>query len=54
MDLLEFGFPLDFDISSNLMSVEDNHKLPKDYVEHVKYYVYEEVEHGAKLGPLEK
>ena len=34
VDLLEFGFPLDFDRSFKLMSVEDNHKSAKDYEEH--------------------
>ena len=35
VDLLEFGFPLDFDRSLKLISVEDNHKSAKDYEEHV-------------------
>ena len=52
MDLLEFGFPLDFDRSLDLISVEDNHKLAKDYEEHVEHYLQEELYHGAILGPF--
>ena len=52
VDLLEFGFPLGFDRSLNLISVEDNHKSAKDYEEHVKHYLQEELDHGATLGPF--
>ena len=45
-DLLDFGFPLDFDRYLNLVFVEDNHKLDKDYEEHVKHYLQEELNHG--------
>ena len=40
MYLLEFGFPLDFDRSLKLISVEDNHKSAKDYEEYVNHYFY--------------
>ena len=36
----------------NLISVEVNHKPAKDYEEHVKHYLQEEVDHGAILGPF--
>ena len=36
----------------NLVFVEDNHKLDKDYEEHVKHYLQEELNHGAILGPF--
>ena len=52
VDLLEFKFPLDFDRSLNLVSVEDYHKLAKEHGEHVKHYLREELDHGAILGPL--
>ena len=52
MDLLEFGFPLDFDRSLRLISVEDNHKSAKNYEEHVNHYLQEELDHGAILGPF--
>ena len=52
VDLLEFGFPLDFDRSLKLISVEDNHKSAKDYEEHVNHYLQEELDHGAILGPF--
>ena len=37
MDLLEFVFPVDFNRSLKLISVEDNHKSAKDYEDHVKH-----------------
>ena len=52
VDLLEFRFPLDFDRSVKLTSVEDNHKSAKDYEEHVKHYLQEELDHGAILAPF--
>ena len=52
VDLLEFGFPLDFDRSLKLLSVKDNHKSAIDYEEHVNHYLQEELDHGAILGPF--
>ena len=52
VDLLEFRFPLDFDRSLKLISVEDNHKSANDYEEHVNHYLQEELDHGAILGPF--
>ena len=52
MDLLEFGFPLDFDRSLKLISVEDNNNSTKDCEEHVNHYLQEELDHGAILGPF--
>ena len=51
VDLLELRFPLYFDRSFNLFSVEDNHKSAKEYEEHVKHYL-QELDHGAILGPF--
>ena len=53
VDLLEFGFPLDFDRSCDLISVEDNHKSAIDYKEHVQHYLQEELDYGAILGPFQ-
>ena len=52
MDLLEFEFPLDFDRSLKLISVEDNQKSAKDYEEHVNHYLQEDLDYGAILGPF--
>ena len=54
VDLLEFGFPLDFDRSLKLISVEDNHKSAKYYQEHVNHYLQEELDYGTILGPFKK
>ena len=52
VDLLEFRFPLDFDRSLNLVSVENNHKLAKGYENHAEHYLQGELQHGAILYPF--
>ena len=52
-NLLEYGFPLDFDRSCHLQRVESNHKSADIHVEHVKNYIQEELSHSAIIGPFE-
>ena len=53
LDLLEFGFPLDFDTNTELVSTEENHASAKQFSSHVQTYIREELKHGAILGPFE-
>ena len=52
LDLLEFGFPLDFDTTTELISTEENHTSAKQFSSHVQTYIEEELKHGAILGPF--
>ena len=52
VDLLEYGFPLDFDRDAPLMSTEENHASAKIFASHVQTYISEELKHGAMLGPF--
>ena len=51
--LLEFGFPLDFDTNTVLSSTEENHASAKQFSSHVECYIKEEIKHAAILGPYE-
>ena len=53
-DLIEFGFPLDFDRSRDLQSTLVNHASARLYPEHVDRYIQEEVGFQAMVGPLDK
>ena len=50
---MEFGFPLDFDRDSDLVSTEENHESASHFSEHVDEYIKEELSHGAMLGPFD-
>ena len=50
-DLIEFGFPLDFDRSRDLQSTFVNHASARMYPDHVDKYIEEEVGFQAMLGP---
>ena len=52
VDLLEFGFPLDFDRNLDLVSSEVNHASATKFSDHVDEYIKEELSHGAMLGPF--
>ena len=52
LDLLEFGFPLDFDTNTELISTGENHTSAKQFSSHVHTYIREELKHGAILGPF--
>ena len=50
VDLLEFGFPLDFDNNTVLTSTEENHASAEHYSSHVHTYIQEELKHGGHVG----
>ena len=50
--LLKYGFPLDFDRTSQLLPTKDNHKSALFHDSHVQKYISEELEHQAILGPF--
>ena len=52
-DLLKYGFPLDFDSASQLLSTEYNHKSAVVHDSHVQKYISEDLEHQAILGPFD-
>ena len=52
-DLIEFGFPLDFDRTRDLQSTLVNHTSARLYPDHVVRYIQEEVGFKAMLGPLD-
>ena len=54
LDLIEFGFPLDFDRSIELNSTEVNHNSALQYVDHVSKYISEEIKYGAIWGPFKE
>ena len=53
VDLLHYGFPLDFTRGSPLTSTYDNHTSALADIEHVNQYVEEELQHGAIIGPFD-
>ena len=54
LDLIRFGFPLDFDRQVVLHSTETNHNSAIQYAEHVSTYIMEEIKYGAILGPFKQ
>ena len=54
VDLLHYGFPLDFDRSRQLQPTEINHKSAIHYHDHVSHYIAEELKHGAMCGPFDE
>ena len=52
-DLIEFGFPLDFDRTRDLQSTLVNHASARLNPDHVDKYIQEEVGFKAMLGPLD-
>ena len=52
--LLRYGFPLDFNYSTPLNSVESNHSSANQYWQDVQAYLDEEKEFGAILGPFQE
>ena len=53
LDLIEFGFPLDFDRSCSLSSSDNGHTSDIRYPSLVEEYLLEELNHNAILGPLD-
>ena len=52
IDLIQFGFPLDFDRNVNLQSTCVNHSSSVKYSEHVFAYIQTEMQYGAMYGPF--
>ena len=50
--LIKYGFPLDFDRNSPIVSEKNNHRSAIDYPDHVSVYLKEEIENKAMLGPF--
>ena len=53
VDLLHYGFPLDFDRRCLLVSTYDNHTSAINDIEHVRHYVEEELQYEAIIGPFD-
>ena len=53
VDLLEFGFPLDFDRNFELQSTEENHASGRDHAYDIECYIQEKLKHEAMLGPFD-
>ena len=51
IDLITYGFPLDFNRNSPLRWEERNHKSALDFPRDVETYLQEEIQHGAIMGP---
>ena len=52
IDLIEYGFPLDFDRSLQLGHTVENHTSALQFSDHVDQYIADELQHGALLGPF--
>ena len=52
LNLMEFGFPLNFDTTTELISTEENHASTKQFSSHVQTYIWEELKYGAILNPF--
>ena len=52
-DLIQYGFPLDFNRDAKLISAEANHTYAIEYEQHIDQYVAEELKYGALYGPFE-
>ena len=48
-----YGFPLDFDRSSILTSIFENHASAQEHTQHIDQYVGEELKYGVLYGPYE-
>ena len=53
VDLLHYGFPLEFTRNSPLTPTYDNHTSALADIEHGKQYVEEELQHEAIIGPFD-
>ena len=51
LQLIRYGFPLDFNRACNLRSEAGNHKLAVDYPSDIDAYIAEEQKYDAILGP---
>ena len=53
VDLITYGFPLDFDRKVTLQSVQEYHKSAVDFPQEIDEYIETEIQHGALLGPFQ-
>ena len=51
-ELIQFGFPLDFNRSCILNHEQGNHKSSVDFPADIEAYIEEELKYGALLGPF--
>ena len=51
-DLIQYGFPLDFDRKRALQSTYTNHASALKYSDHVSAYIQTEMQYGAIYGPF--
>ena len=51
LDLIEYGFPLDFD---RFFHTLENHTSALKFSDHVDQYIAEELQHGVVLGPFDQ
>ena len=54
VDLLQYGFPLDFDRTRCLSSTYNNHTSAVTFPDHVNNYINTETKYGAILGPFDE
>ena len=54
VQLLEFGWPINFDRSAILMSTMHNHASAVQHGQDIQHYVDTELGHGALLGPFDE
>ena len=52
-DLIQYGFPLDFNRNSNLVSTYVNHTSAIEHEQHIDQYIAEELKYGALYGPFQ-
>ena len=50
---IKFGFPLDLQPNSQIISTKINHKSATANPDHVDQYIREEISHDAMLGPYD-
>ena len=53
-ELIEYGFPIDFDTSRSLISTEANHASGHEYGNDIEQYLREEVAFNAMYGPFQE
>ena len=53
MDLLEYGFPLDFDRDAPFRYTEENHTYAQNFIGDMRTYIADELKHGAMLGQFQ-
>ena len=54
VDLIQYGFPLDFDRNCELQSTEINHTSGLQNVDHIEKYITEECAFNAMYGPFKE